>query len=66
MGDLSNAASPKPASLAHARVSVEPYAAAGLSIYAGVGGTFVSLGIEVRLTWRGYARHSRLAWGWAS
>ena len=46
MGDLSNPDSPKPASLAHARVSVEPYAAAGMSLYAAIGGRYASAGVE--------------------
>jgi hypothetical protein len=46
MGDLSNPDSPKPSSLAHARVSVEPFAAAGLSLYAAVGNRYASAGVE--------------------
>lgn len=45
-GDLSNPDSAQPANLAHARVSVEPFAAAGLAVFAGVGSGYVNFGIE--------------------
>jgi hypothetical protein len=45
-GNLSNPDSAQPANLAHARVIVEPFAAAGLALFAGVGIRFASFGVE--------------------